>query len=100
MTFQSILVATDLSVQENIAVRRALRLAIAHDATLKLKSVPPTRQASDADFRRFLAAVDRQDAAPELVQFAGDLDARARLEVVHDAGRQVLRQLEQSATDL
>ena len=64
MTIQSILVATDLSVPENIVVRRALRLAIAHDATIRLKYMPPTGQkpAPDAATRLSRLAGELQDA--------------------------------------
>jgi nucleotide-binding universal stress UspA family protein len=40
MKIRSILVATDLSVQENLAVRRACRLADAHRATVNLMYMP------------------------------------------------------------
>ena len=44
MTLQSILVATDLSVQENLALQRAWRLADAHRAAVKLMYMPPRGQ--------------------------------------------------------
>jgi len=44
MTIQSILVATDLSVPDMLALQRAWRLAHAHRATVKLMYVPPRGQ--------------------------------------------------------
>jgi nucleotide-binding universal stress UspA family protein len=44
MTIESILVATDLSAQENMAIQRASRLAHAHRATVKLMYLPPRGQ--------------------------------------------------------
>lgn len=41
MTIRSILVATDLSVQDHLALERAWQLAQAHRATVKLMYVPP-----------------------------------------------------------
>lgn len=66
MTIQSILVATDLSVPENIVVRRALRLAISHDATVRLKYMPPTGQEPAPD-----AALRLARLAAELEQSVG-----------------------------
>ncbi|MBC5784602.1 universal stress protein [Ramlibacter sp. USB13] len=53
MTIQSILVATDLSVQENGAVLRARQLADAHRASMKLMYMPPQghKPAADATLR-------------------------------------------------
>lgn len=73
MTIQSILVATDLSVPENMVVRRALRLAIAHDATLRLKYMPPTGQKPAAD------------AAARLSQLAGELEQATGMRMAVDA---------------
>ena len=87
MTLRSIMVATDLSVQEDLAVRRALRFAIAHDATITLKYVPATGQepAPDAAARLARLAHDlRQGLGLRIASAAvkphkvEDLCARAR----------------------
>lgn len=57
---KTILVATDLSVQENIAVQRAWQLAEAHRATLKLMYMPPRGQQPAAQAASRLANVARQ----------------------------------------
>lgn len=43
-SIHSILVATDLSAQEDVAVQRAARLALAHRAAVKLMFLPPHAQ--------------------------------------------------------
>jgi nucleotide-binding universal stress UspA family protein len=60
MTIQSIMVATDLSVRENVVVRRALHFAIAHDAAVTLKYMPPAGKAPTADARARLSRLAQQ----------------------------------------
>ena len=57
---KTILVATDLSVQENAAVQRAWQLADAHRAVLKLMYMPPRGRKVPADATQRLANVARQ----------------------------------------
>lgn len=56
---RSILVATDLSAQEGIAVQRAWRLAQAHGAALRLMYMPPRGQEPVPDAARRLARAAR-----------------------------------------
>ena len=58
-TIHKILVATDLSVQENMALQRACQLAQAHRATLKLMYMPPRGQQVPAAAAARLANVAR-----------------------------------------
>src|SRR4051812_3254697 len=66
---QSILVVTDLSVQENVAVQRAWQLADAHRATVKLMYVPAHGQPVSAN------------AASRLANAAGQLEKHLGLRV-------------------
>lgn len=60
MTFKSILVATDLSAQENVAVQRAWLLADAHRASVKLMYMPQRGQPVPAGIAARLANTARQ----------------------------------------
>src|SRR4051812_2806660 len=60
MTIHSILVATDLSTQENLALQRAWRLAQAHRATVKLMYMPQAGQEVPATAAARLAEAARQ----------------------------------------
>jgi nucleotide-binding universal stress UspA family protein len=60
MNIKSILVATDLSVQENAAVQRAWQLADAHRASVKLMYMPPRGKEVPASAASRLANVARQ----------------------------------------
>lgn len=60
MTIKSILVATDLSAQENVAVQRAARLAYTHRATLTLMYMPVPGQQVPATAAARLADAARQ----------------------------------------
>jgi len=60
MNIQTILVATDLSASENIALQRACRLAETHRATVKLMYLPPRGQEAPSAARARLATAARQ----------------------------------------
>ena len=60
MNIQSILVATDLSAQEDIAVQRAMRLAKTHRATVTLMYLPSAGQEVQATAGARLAKAARQ----------------------------------------
>ena len=59
MNIQSVLVATDLSAHEDIAVQRALRLAHTHRAAVKLMYLPPRGQEVPPSASRYLANAAR-----------------------------------------
>jgi nucleotide-binding universal stress UspA family protein len=59
LAIKSILVATDLSAQENAAIRRASQLATAHRATLKLMYMPPHGEPPMANAAARLATATR-----------------------------------------
>jgi nucleotide-binding universal stress UspA family protein len=87
MNIQSILVATDLSAHEDIAVQRAMRLADTHRAAVKLMYLPPRGQAVPRGASRGLAnaALDleasldlRVRAVPVTAHTLEDLAAQAK----------------------
>lgn len=67
MPIKSILAATDFSPHENTAVTRALQLAQAHHATLKLVHLPSPSQGTVPDARAHLTAMARQAEAEHLL---------------------------------
>ena len=66
MTIRSMLVATDLSVQEHLALQRAWQIARAHRATVKLMYMPPAGQQVPGT-----AAARLADAAKQLEESLG-----------------------------
>jgi nucleotide-binding universal stress UspA family protein len=60
MSIKSILVATDLSIQENVAVQRAWQFADTHRATVKLMYMPPRGQQVPSNAASRLANAARQ----------------------------------------
>jgi nucleotide-binding universal stress UspA family protein len=106
MNIQSILVVTDLSAREDIAIERAWQLADTHRASITLMYVPPRGQQAAPTAASRLAYREQclKHARHRIVSLTDSFDARRNRVLATigrgDPGRQAVIQQERSGADL